>query len=880
MKKMNLPLITLLAVMMGSGKMLIAAPPPPDTLPNIVFILVDDGRYDEYRPTGGPDWFVAPSIERIANEGANFTRTYAPTPICGPSRASIYSGLYGHQHGAEVNGDVYDSSLVTIQEILQAQGYFTGFIGKYGTEENMPTEFDFWLANPQEELYKDITYVFNGVSTFIPGHLTDVYNTYIQQFLDEAQLQQPFALFFFTNAPHPPNPARIQDKNLYNAEVMPFPAHFEEFESVYPDYYYEGTTDWTKDSVQTVKFIKDRYSCLIGVDENVETIFNFLDTEGITDETMMIFSSDNGYMEGDHMMRAKAYPIEESIHVPLFIRYPEWFDAGEVIENDLAELIDIPKTMMDLVEVTDIYGYEGISLNDLQEPDTMRSYVRYELVRLEDGLFDSPQVRGIRSFDHLYVKSWTNCYVEEFYDFVADPNQTQNQVLNPLYLDDVVNYRAILETMMAEVGDTEVPMENDGRLIGAYEIPDGIDNDCDGLVDDSIATFTVYPDVDDDGFGNTAGELIAYSVMSGYTLVPGDCDDFNPFMNPAAAEICDGFDNDCDGLTDDSDPSITGQTLYFADVDGDTYGNIGSTLLTCSLPIGYVTAAGDCNDGNAAIHPGVLDICDGINNDCDGTTDEDIITPVITAAGPTTFCSNSTNTLTATPSIPGFTYKWYKNGNPIAGATLITYSTNKTGTYTVKYTAPGMCVTTSNEIAFTVNKSPNPTIVNISALGSNDLCVNSPVKLTTQNKAGSTYQWLKDGAELAGATNNKYNTIVTGNFKVKRTDTNGCYGLSPTYTVVKPCREDDGLMDTEGFSIYPNPADHAIEIKANFGDYNGFVQFNIYNVLGDKVLTKELNCTQGNIEELINLPTFLAGGIYTVVLSNGEVQMNKQLIIN
>ncbi|MBK9457597.1 MAG: sulfatase-like hydrolase/transferase [Bacteroidetes bacterium] len=122
---------------------------------------------------------------------------------------------------------------------------------------------------------------------------------------------------FFPLAPHTPNTPRATDASLYHDEIPPFPENFYAYDLLYPEFYNESGSIWVKDTIATKEFIKDRFSCLIGLDENINKIFNRLDTTHVTDSTFILYTSDNGYINGEHMMRAKALPIDESIHVPL-----------------------------------------------------------------------------------------------------------------------------------------------------------------------------------------------------------------------------------------------------------------------------------------------------------------------------------------------------------------------------------------------------------------------------------------------------------------------------------------------------------------------------------------------------------------------------------
>ena len=168
--------------------------------------------------------------------------------------------------------------------------------------------------------------------------------------------------------------------------------------------------------------------------------------------------------------------------------------------------------------------------------------------------------------------------------------------------------------------DTDCDDTSATALPGGIEICDARDNDCDGDVDEDVQT-TFYQDADGDGWGSASVTTEACSPDVGWSRQAGDCDDAETAIHPSASEVCDEVDNDCDGDIDEDSSRDAG--TWYADADTDGYGDPGTGTQACAAPSGHVADDTDCDDGVAAVNPGATELCDTVDNDCDGTTDED-----------------------------------------------------------------------------------------------------------------------------------------------------------------------------------------------------------------------------------------------------------------
>ncbi|HYV92291.1 MAG TPA: MopE-related protein [Chitinophagales bacterium] len=324
-------------------------------------------------------------------------------------------------------------------------------------------------------------------------------------------------------------------------------------------------------------------------------------------------------------------------------------------------------------------------------------------------------------------------------------------------------------------------------------------------------------------------------------------------------------------------PDCTPQTFY-ADADGDGYGNPNITTTACSQPTGYVTNNTDCDDTNMNVYSGASDICNGIDDNCNGVIDENAITATISPEGTVTVCKGTKVTLTANGG-SGISYQWKKGNTTVGIDSSITYTTKNAGNYKVIESNSFGCTSASAVTIISTIALPSATIT---SQGNLDICGTGSVVLQANSGSGLTYQWKKGSGEIPGETNQTYTATTKGTYKVVVTNSNGCSKTSAGVKVTKSCKEASVEINkipssTLALSPNPSPGNFIIDLKFN-EEVNDNGSIEVMNLVGQIVYSEKLAVTDGELKKEISLDHSLPGGMYLVkVMMNSKVY-SSQLI--
>jgi N-acetylglucosamine-6-sulfatase len=425
------------------------------TKPNIVFILTDDEAWNLLGKDGRYKFMKTPNLDRIAQEGMVFNNAFATTSLCSPSRACLMTGCYAHKHGVYINSySDPDPEVPFLPKILQEAGYETAFLGKWHMKNGAQPRknFDYWLSFDGQGQYMNPPLNENGREFIEQGYMTDILTDYAVRWLKKPR-EKPFCLFLWHKAVHAPFTPAPRDSTAFADAMIP------EYDNWYDDmadkpewlrrgWFYgvhydpwkasvgkpvPGKIDprpWNPKNRQWLNYLR----AMLAVDKSTGNIRECLEKLHVMDNTILVFGSDNGFFLGAHQRSDKRLMYEESLRVPLMIRYPKMIKMGS--KNDEMVLnIDIPPTLAELAGAKVPEKMQGNSLVPLlkEEHSRWRKSFMYEYFQ-EAYAPGFVTIVGVRTTKYKYIESLNQAGdINELYDLETDPGEMNNLINDPGY---------------------------------------------------------------------------------------------------------------------------------------------------------------------------------------------------------------------------------------------------------------------------------------------------------------------------------------------------------------------------------------------------------------------------------------------------------------
>lgn len=458
----------------GSEKSVSASETVDAGQPNIIFLLTDDHRWDALGAMGNPI-LQTPHLDQLAKEGLMFKNAYVTTSICCVSRASFLTGQYESRH--KINDFNTPLSPEAVQNtypiLLKEAGYQIGFVGKYGVgaPKDQPKElYDFWECSTKGQPDYEMT---DENGNYL--HHTDKVGQDISKFLGQVGDQKPFCLSVSFKAPHvqdgDPKDEKYQDlsrqfiihpryQDYYQNETIQVPETADpKYWESFPDFFRTeeniARERWklrfdTPEKYQTT--VKNYYRLLTQVDDVVGNMVQELKEKGLADNTIIIFTGDNGFYLGEHGLAGKWFGHEESIRVPLIIYDPRRGSSRGTTPEQIALNIDIAPTILGLAGAPVPEGMQGVDLLALtggKRKDLDRQDFFYEHTFM--GSPKLPKIEGVVSREMKYMLFSEHGY-EELYDLKKDPLEKQNLAGDPAYKAELQKMRTRYAQLKEKAG--------------------------------------------------------------------------------------------------------------------------------------------------------------------------------------------------------------------------------------------------------------------------------------------------------------------------------------------------------------------------------------------------------------------------------------------
>lgn len=461
--------------------------------PNILFILADDHACNAIGAYGSVI-NTTPHLDRIAREGARFDHAYCTNAICGPSRAAILTGTYNHINGVTTLAAHLDNTRTTLAGLLQGDGYQTGIFGKWHLghgEGHDPVGFDAWRVLPGQGDYHDPVFIGPNGEEKHDGYVTDIIADLCLDWLDERDPDRPFMLMCHHKAPHRPWEPDEKHMHLYQDVEFPIPPSFDDDYEGRPaaeaakmrigrDFKFrdlkaeppEGQTPEEYKRWAYTRYLQDYLRCVASMDDNIGRLLDYLDAKGMAEDTIVVYSSDQGFFLGEHGWYDKRFMYDESFRMPLLMRYPKAIEPGTVCDA-MACNVDFAPTLMDFAGAEIPKSFQGSSLRPAlagKTPEDWPEAVYHRYWMHQDYTHKIWAHYGIRTKTHKLIHYYgqpldqpgangpdTEPYWE-LYDLEADPHEMENLFGQP-------GQEGVTQQLLAQLDELQARIQDEPRHV-------------------------------------------------------------------------------------------------------------------------------------------------------------------------------------------------------------------------------------------------------------------------------------------------------------------------------------------------------------------------------------------------------------------------------
>ncbi len=469
--------------------------------PNILFIMTDDHAAHAISSYGSRI-NTTPHIDRIAKEGVRFENCFCTNGICAPSRAVILSGKHSHLNGLRDNSQTFDGTQQTFPKLLQQAGYQTVMLGKWHLKSD-PTGFDYWNILPGQGQYYNPDLIEMGERKQHTGYVTDLITDIALDYLEnKREKEKPFMMMLHHKAPHrnwQPAPRHLtmyddiefpepdtlfddystrseaaseQEMSLrdhmridYDLKMQPAPKRLnDEQRAAWEAAYGPKIEAFERDKPEGddlvrwkyQRYMQDYLGCIAAVDENVGRVLDYLDVSGLAENTIVVYSSDQGFYLGDHGWFDKRFMYEDSLRMPLLAKFPGKTANGST-NSELVQNLDFAPTFLELAGVDvpkDMQGQSIAGFLQNKAVNNWRESIYYHYYEYP-AVHQVKRHYGVRTQQYKLMHFYHDIDAWELYDLENDPLELNNVYENPSYADIVKELKAELKRLQALYGDSD-----------------------------------------------------------------------------------------------------------------------------------------------------------------------------------------------------------------------------------------------------------------------------------------------------------------------------------------------------------------------------------------------------------------------------------------